>query len=111
MAYNGIFITRESILFAVCRDERKASFALLQNNNGIFILASRIWSEYSISIVGITGGERKKEEEFWNIYILSFRVFLGKSRINTCLDSTAFYRISLGIFFNPRLRPGLPKHA
>lgn len=109
MAYNGIFITRESILFAVCRDERKTSFALLQNNNGIFILASRIWSEYSI--VGITDGERKKEEEFWNIYILSFRVFLGKSRINTCLDSTAFYRISLGIFFNPRLRPGLPKHA
>lgn len=38
MAYNGIFITRESIPFAVCRDERKASFALLQNNNGIFIL-------------------------------------------------------------------------
>lgn len=71
MAYNGIFITRESILFAVCRDERKASFALLQNNNGIFILASRIWSEYSISIVGITDGERKKEEEFWNIYILN----------------------------------------
>lgn len=69
MAYNGIFITRESIPFAVCRDERKASFALLQNNNGIFILASRIWSEYSI--VGITDGERKKEEEFWNIYILN----------------------------------------
>lgn len=69
MAYNGIFITRELILFAVCRDERKASFALLQNNNGIFILASRIWSEYSISIVGITDGKKEKRKKNFGIFI------------------------------------------
>lgn len=62
MAYNGIFITRESIPFAVCRDERKASFALLQNNNGIFIL--RVEYGRNILLLELQTVKEKRKKNF-----------------------------------------------